>query len=144
LGVVIVIAVVVILAEAVFIVLSGFASHVGMAYGSILGTIASFMVIFQYLPQMITTCKMKSPGSLSIWLMAIQAPGGTANALFMWLGQGDSWTTWSSILAASVQMWILLTISIFFTIRKRRFRTDEVTRGTTSELLMHLQSAVDS
>jgi uncharacterized protein with PQ loop repeat len=120
LGIVIGVPLLLIVVNTVFIRVLGFASTVALDYGRTLGTIAAFLVIFQYVPQMITTCKLKDPGSLSIGLMAIQAPGGTGNALFMWLGQGDSWTTWLSILSASVQMWILLGISVFFKLRNRR------------------------
>jgi hypothetical protein len=66
------------------------------------------------------TCHLKDSGSLSLALLAIQAPGGTLNALFMWIGQEDDWTTWISILAASVQQFILLGICVFFKLRKRR------------------------
>jgi uncharacterized protein with PQ loop repeat len=90
--------------------------------GRTIGTITTCIVVVQYVPQMVTTCRLRGPGSLSIALMAIQAPGGTLNALFMWLAQGDDWTTWISIEAASVQMFILLANSSYFKCRAWRER----------------------
>jgi uncharacterized protein with PQ loop repeat len=88
--------------------------------GKFFGTLATFLCLAQYLPQMITTCKLKSNGSLSLLLLALQCPGGFLNAGFMWFGQGDDWTTWASILAAAIQQAILLGICLFFKWRKRR------------------------
>lgn len=88
--------------------------------GKTFGTIALLAVVVQYLPQFITTCKLRDNGSFSLILLALQAPGGTASALFMAIGQGDHWTTWMSTLAASVQQFTLLFLCIFFKIQKRR------------------------
>jgi hypothetical protein len=49
----------------------------------------------------------------------MQAPGALLNAMFMWIGQGDSWTTWSSILGASVQLSILFGICLYFKCRPK-------------------------
>jgi hypothetical protein len=87
--------------------------------GKFFGTFATFMCIVQYVPQMITTCRLKSSGSLSLLLLALQSPGGFINAAFMWIGQGDDWTTWISILAAAVQQAILLGICLYFKHKKK-------------------------
>lgn len=98
----------------------GVSAQTILVTGKVYGTFAAVLVIAQYLPQMITTCKLKDNGSLSMALMMMQAPGGLANVLFMAIGQGDNWTTWISLLAGSVQMFILLSICVFFKIRQRR------------------------
>ena len=98
----------------------GVSSSTVMVTGRVYGTFAAVLVIAQYLPQMITTCKLKDNGSLSMALMLMQAPGGLANVLFMAIGQGDDWTTWISLLAGSIQMFILLGICTFFKLRRRR------------------------
>jgi hypothetical protein len=82
--------------------------------GEFLGMIVCALCVAQYTPQMVTTCRVKGPGSLSMALLAIQAPGGLINALFQALGQGDHWTTWSSVLAAAIQQFILIGICCFF------------------------------
>jgi uncharacterized protein with PQ loop repeat len=109
----------------------GFLVHgVGSVYvvtmSKFLGTFACFLCMAQYLPQIITTCKLRDHGSLSLLVLALQAPGGFVNSMFMWLGQGDDWTTWVSTMASAIQQVILLTICMFFKCRKkRRMRLDE-------------------
>ena len=76
---------------------NGFSSTIVLYFGGICGSISTIIGFAQYVPQMITTCSIKGPGSLSLLLLFIQAPGGTANALFMAFAQGDHWTTWLSI-----------------------------------------------
>jgi hypothetical protein len=98
----------------------GFASPAVRDFGDALGAAAGVLVIVQYAPQIVTTCRLGEVGSLSIALIAVQAPGGTANALFMAVAQDDSWTTWISILGASIQMWILLVICLVFKARAAR------------------------
>lgn len=131
-----------ILLWAILGVVCGFTSTMMLRVGTVLGTACGFFVIVQYLPQFITTCKLKDNGSLSLLLLCIQAPGGTANALFMWLGQGDDWSTWISILGASIQQFVLLALCLFYKCKYHR-RSDTLTdiTGTsvaTDELHQHL------
>jgi hypothetical protein len=81
---------------------------------------------------MITTCKIKSSGSLSLLLLAIQCPGGLINSIFMIFGQGDNWTTWLSILAAAIQQGILLVICLVFSAKKKQRRHDDITEARTN------------
>ncbi|OHT06742.1 PQ loop repeat family protein [Tritrichomonas foetus] len=90
--------------------------------GKFFGTATLFIGIIQYIPQFVTTCKLKDNGSFSILLLCLQAPGGTASAMFMCFGQGDHWTTWISTLSASIQQFCLLFLIIFFKLRRRRFK----------------------
>lgn len=92
----------------------GFHSLELKKYGTLLGMCASVLVYVQYLPQIITTFNMKRIGSLSLLTLEIQAPGGIINALFMWIGQGQHWSTWISVLLAAIQQFILLTICCYY------------------------------
>ena len=113
--------------------ISGPLSRFTVSYGKVLGTVATVIVFIQYLPQMITTFRLKDPGSLSIVMLLIQAPGGTANALFLWLGQHDDWTTWISYLVAAMEQFILLGMCIFYVcIRKKRHDLSPCISNATS------------
>lgn len=100
----------------------GFFEPLIRKYGYILGVSGGVIAIIQYAPQMYTTCKLQSPGSLSIILFLIQAPGGTVNALFMAIGNKDNWTTWFPIIVGAIQQFILLGICIFFILKNRKRR----------------------
>jgi uncharacterized protein with PQ loop repeat len=119
------------------VVLQGYGSAYLMTIGMFFGTLATFMCIAQYVPQMITTCKIKGSGSLSLLLLAIQSPGGFVNSAFMAFGQGDNWTTWLSILAAAIQQAILLGICLVFNARqKKRRETASESNLNMSETLL--------
>ena len=117
-----VIQLIIVLAYVAIAFLHGFGSSYMVSMGKFWGTLSCFLVIAQYVPQMWTTCKIRGNGSLSLILLAIQAPGGTVNALFMWIGQGDDWTTWISTLAAAIQQFILLAICLVFKWQRRHKR----------------------
>ncbi|OHT03553.1 PQ loop repeat family protein [Tritrichomonas foetus] len=102
------------------LIFTGIGSSPITVMGKFFGTATLVSVVIQYIPQFITTCKLKDNGSFSLLLLAIQAPGGTASALFMAIGQGDHWTTWISTLAASIQQFCLLFLCLFFKWRRRR------------------------
>jgi hypothetical protein len=124
------------------VALQGFGSDYLVTMGMFFGTFATLMCVAQYVPQIITTCKIKSSGSLSLLLFAIQSPGGFINSAFMAFGQGDNWTTWLSILAAAIQQAILLVICLVFNARKKR-RDEIPTEASTnmSEALLGDQEA---
>jgi uncharacterized protein with PQ loop repeat len=115
-----IVALVIVAVYVIGVVLHGFGSDYVVTMGRFFGTAACFLCIAQYVPQMVTTCKLRDNGSLSIPMLCIQAPGGLVNSLFLWLGQGDDWTTWISILAAAIQQFILLGICFFYKIRKKK------------------------
>lgn len=98
---------------------TGFDSGVMRNLGKLLGSLSCGLVFTQYLPQMITTCRLKNHGSLSLILLGIQAPGGAVNAMFMCFGQSDHWTTWMSTLSAAIQQFVLLGICLMFRYRNK-------------------------
>lgn len=97
----------------------GFSSPFEQSIGSVYGTISALLVTAQYLPQMITTIKLKDRGSLSLLMLAIQAPGGFTNSMFMCFGQHEHWTTWVSFLVSALEQFVLLAICLFYTWRKK-------------------------
>lgn len=103
----------------VFGTIHGFSCSPLRYYGTILGAIGGVFAVCQYIPQMVTTCKIKGPGSLSMLLLAIQAPGGLLSVSFMAFANKDHWTTWLPIFVAACQQGILLGICIFYTLRHR-------------------------
>lgn len=102
----------------------GFSSSSEVTVGGVYGTVSGFLVMAQYIPQMITTIKLKDKGSLSVLMLAIQAPGGYISAMFMKFGQNEHWTTWISYLVAATDQAILLFICLYFMWKKRK-GTDE-------------------
>lgn len=87
--------------------------------GHVCGVAAMCIGIAQYLPQMITTIRLRDHGSLSLVMLAIQFPGGFANALFMLFGQHEKWSSWLSTMSAAFQQMILFIICMFFKLRSR-------------------------
>jgi uncharacterized protein with PQ loop repeat len=100
----------------------GFESTAIVYLGKVYGSIAAVLWAGQYLPQIWTTCRLRSPGNLSIALLAIQAPGSMVNAMFMAIGQSDDWTTWLSSFLLSIEQFIVLGLCIFFKYCKRKKR----------------------
>lgn len=105
----------------------GFSSSSEVTIGGIYGTVSGFLVMAQYIPQMITTIKLRDKGSLSVLMLAIQAPGGYISAMFMKFGQNEHWTTWISYLVAATDQLILLIICLYFMWQKRKVTQDEGT-----------------
>jgi uncharacterized protein with PQ loop repeat len=89
------------------------------SFGGVCGLAAVGISLAQYLPQMVTTIRLRDNGSLSILMLTLQFPGGLVNALFMWLGRHEAWSSWASTMAAAIQQMILLGICLFFKARKR-------------------------
>ena len=100
--------------------IKGFSSNIIIRYGQVLGTMSSIATVFQYLPQFIETFKIKDNGSLSLVTLAIQAPGGTINAIFMMVGNSESWTTFLSTFSSAVQQWGLLFLCIYYKCKRKR------------------------
>lgn len=90
-----------------------------MMVGHVCGVAAMCIGIAQYLPQMITTIRLRDHGSLSLVMLAIQFPGGFANALFMLFGQHEKWSSWLSTMSAAFQQMILFIICLWFKLRSR-------------------------
>ena len=126
----------------VFGATDSFFGDVIMKYGYILGLTGGIIAIAQYAPQMYTTCKLESPGSLSLILLAIQAPGGTINSMFLAIGNQDNWTTWFPLIMGAIQQFILLFICIYFVCKARKRRLAEVEAMDTKPLISEGVSSI--
>jgi uncharacterized protein with PQ loop repeat len=103
---------------AALLVSYGMGSNALHSLSDLCGVIAMGIGLAQYIPQMVTTIKLKDNGSLSIMMLLIQFPGGMANALFMWIGRHETWSSWTSTKSAAIQQMILFGICLFFKMRK--------------------------
>jgi hypothetical protein len=114
-----------------------------MSYAVVCGTISTALELGFFLPQMWTTCKLRDGGSLSLLMLEIQAPADLANSLYMWLGTGDHWTTWLTVLVNSGEEFTLLgTCLVFrFLASRRRNKEEAALRGTR---LLHASLESDS
>jgi hypothetical protein len=121
---------------------NGFASTIVTRLGSIAGGVASAMTIFQYLPQFIMLCKLKDNGSLSLLMLAIQAPGGTISTIFMCIGNSDNWSTWLSLGLSALQQWFMLALCLFYKARifvvkrRKQWSVSPFSQSTTSSSLL--------
>ena len=123
----------------------GFNSLIINQFGKFIGTVASLITVAQYLPQFITTYRLKDNGSLSLITLCIQAPGGTLNAIFMMVGNNDNWTTYLSTLSSAIQQWLLLILCFYYKIKQRRQRKlDEKLLNTNANTEVSLATATTS
>lgn len=118
----------------IFGYVTGYSSDLIIYYGKVLGTASSILTVVQYLPQFITTCKIKDNGSLSLVTLAIQAPGGTINAIFMMVGNSESWTTFLSTFSSAVQQWSLLFLCIYYKCKQKQIKSQEQNLLSTTPL----------
>jgi uncharacterized protein with PQ loop repeat len=102
-----------------------FETSPAMSYAEVCGSISTALELGFFLPQMWTTCKLRDGGSLSLLMLEIQAPADLANSLYMWLGTGDHWTTWLTVLVNSGEEFTLLGTCLVFRCLAARKRSDE-------------------
>lgn len=82
---------------------------------NVLGSIALLLGILQYVPQLLTTYKLKHAGTLSIATMLIQMPGGYFWCITLMLRDGANWTAWGSLFAASTLQLVLMLMAAYYT-----------------------------
>ena len=121
-------------------VTKGFETSGATAYGETCGTISTVLEFTFFVPQMYTTCKLQDGGSLSLLMYEIQAPADLANALYMWLGTGDHWTTWLTIMVDSIEEFTILgTCLLFNCLKARRAKQAEKERQLSMSLNASLE-----
>ena len=87
----------------------GFNSKVIKYIGEICGYLSVILEIIQYVPQYITTIKIKDNGSLSLLMLEIQGPSCLANGLYMAIARHESLSTYAtSLVDASAQIGLLV------------------------------------
>lgn len=105
------------------------------AFSETLGLVAAVFTIAQWLPQIVTTWRSGHVGSLSMTMLALQAPGGLFVFVFNAFIQPSPWSTWLPLLFSSVQQFFLLALCIVYTLRDWRVRSKASVEEEQSALL---------
>jgi len=99
-----------------------FTSKVLIGYAQALGTTSSIMMVLEWAPQIYTTWKMKSPGSLSVLMLLIQIPGSLLVIYFQAILNEADFTTWAPYFFQCVEQGILVAMCLIFWIRSKQNR----------------------
>lgn len=78
------------------------------------GLMSTLLTIIKYVPQIITTYKLKHPGTLSIGMMCIQTPGGFVFTATLFFTKGLHWSSWVSYFVAAMLQGSLLLLCIYY------------------------------
>jgi len=92
--------------------LQGYAEAVGIASG--------VCMVVQYTPQIYTTIKLKSAGSLSITMLLMQMPGSLLVIIFQGFLNEASWTTWVPYVFQAIEQLTLVIICTFYWCKDRK------------------------
>jgi len=89
-------------------------------YAMIIGSISSILTIIQWAPQIYTTWKFESPGSLSVIMLLIQMPGSLLVVFFFQaILNKASITTWAPFLFAATEQLILIIMCLIYSRKKK-------------------------
>eukprot|EP00010_Vexillifera_abyssalis_P001671 CAMPEP_0201554564 /NCGR_PEP_ID=MMETSP0173_2-20130828/42334_1 /ASSEMBLY_ACC=CAM_ASM_000268 /TAXON_ID=218659 /ORGANISM="Vexillifera sp., Strain DIVA3 564/2" /LENGTH=186 /DNA_ID=CAMNT_0047965911 /DNA_START=414 /DNA_END=971 /DNA_ORIENTATION=+ len=90
-------------------------------FGQVLGIVSALATIVQWSPQIYTVYVKKGPGSLSLLMLLLQAPGALACAIFQGLFYQENWTTWVSYACMFLQETVIIIQLVYYycTDRKR-------------------------
>ena len=103
---------------------AGVGSHLGfnckfLVYvGDICGYLSVVLEIIQYVPQYITTIKLRDNGSLSLLMLEIQGPSALANGLYMAIARHESLSTYATSLVDATAQIGLLVLCLCFKLYK--------------------------
>ena len=105
------------------------------AWTNSLGLLGTTLAAIQYIPQIITTWKRQSVGSLSVPMMCIQTPGSFvfAASLAARLGPGG-WSAWGLFILTGCLQGCLLGMSLVFWWRERMAAKKGAGRGVNGGL----------
>lgn len=78
------------------------------------GLMSTFLTVVKYVPQIVTTFRLKHPGTLSIGMMCIQTPGGFIFTATLFFTKGSHWSSWMSYFVAAVLQGSLLALCIYY------------------------------
>lgn len=84
----------------------------------------------QWAPQIVKTVRARSVGSVSMAMLAIQAPGSFLVVYFQWFLRGENVSTWISYFLAGVQQVLLLSICLLLVIHRCLRRRRQAQLGT--------------
>jgi multisubunit Na+/H+ antiporter MnhG subunit len=95
-------------------------SHL-QAWANFLGVTGTLLAAIQYIPQILTTWRLKAVGSLSVPMMCIQTPGSFVFAASLAVRLGRSgWSTWGLFIVTGLLQGCLLGMSLGFLWRERK------------------------
>lgn len=88
-------------------------------FATIMGLTSIAAGFVQYIPQIMTTYKLKHVGSLSVATLLIQIPGGYFWCLSLALSRDSRWSTWMPLFFASSSQAVLLMLAFYFMYKNR-------------------------
>jgi uncharacterized protein with PQ loop repeat len=91
----------------------------GILFGQILSIISAIVTSFVWIPQIITTCKEQSIGSLSLLSLLIQAPGSIVIFVFQVIVSKSSWYIGLPYIFAGILQTVLLIMGYLFERRNK-------------------------
>eukprot|EP01105_Mastigella_eilhardi_P015080 TRINITY_DN3434_c0_g1_i7.p1 TRINITY_DN3434_c0_g1~~TRINITY_DN3434_c0_g1_i7.p1 ORF type:complete len:423 (+),score=96.72 TRINITY_DN3434_c0_g1_i7:92-1270(+) len=108
---------------------NGMCGTVTRTFGMALGIISLIITIVQWSPQIYTTWRNKAAGSMSLAMVAMQAPGSAVIVVFMVAVTHENITTWVSYLASAAQLFILLFLLTYYELHDRCGKKGAATNG---------------
>lgn len=78
------------------------------------GLMSTLLTVVKYVPQIMTTYRLKHPGTLSIGMMCIQTPGGFVFTATLFFTKGLHWSSWMSYFVAATLQGTLLILCIYY------------------------------
>jgi len=78
------------------------------------GIVSSIMIIIVWLPQIWTTYKAKSPGSLSVAMLVLTAPGGYLTIVFLAVLYHNSLWVWLPTVFSATFQTMLLILCVYY------------------------------
>ncbi|KAJ4462463.1 putative PQ loop repeat protein [Paratrimastix pyriformis] len=91
-----------------------------IVYAQVMGILSVICNIVQWSPQIWKTWRLKSKGSLSIIMLALNTPGSFLILFYLAVIEKNGVFTWISFLAAGSQQLFLLVLVIIFEVRRSR------------------------
>lgn len=78
------------------------------------GLMSTALTVIKYVPQIVTTFRLKHPGTLSLGMMCIQTPGGFIFTATLFFTKGSHWSSWLSYLVAATLQGTLLVLCVYY------------------------------
>ena len=114
----------------------GFEAAPVSKYAQACGIIATILEVGFFVPQLVTTCRLRDGGALSLVMLEIQGPADVCNALYMWLGTKDDWTTWLTVMVGGIENFTLLGTCLLFKCMKARAARREAAEKKKNMVMM--------
>jgi hypothetical protein len=108
------------------------------AWANFLGLLGTVLAAVQYIPQIMTTWRLKETGSLSIPMMCIQTPGSAVFAASLAVRLGPAgWSAWGLFILTGLMQGVLLAMSLTFLWRDRKAAKADVNQNANGNGIPH-------